>query len=127
MQPVGGSTTETSDGGVRARGGNFGGVAPKGTPNIGVKVTWAAGQDGARPRRSSPVPTKEETRPTNLPVGAERSSILIRGPCAPKSRKSVEVRGSPPKTVLSGWGTNPPKPMPGTDVKGVSRPHRRQM
>ena len=122
MRPVGGSSTEAPDGGVGARGGNSGGVTPEDTASTGVKVASAAGQNGARLRRSSSIPTKEETRATNLPVGAERSSFLIRGPCARESLKSVEVRGSPPKTALSGRGTNPPKPMPGTDVEGVSRP-----
>ena len=62
MQPVGSSAPEASGWGVGARGGNSGGVAPKGTAKIGVKVTSAAGHSGARPRRSSPVPTKVETR-----------------------------------------------------------------
>ena len=123
MRPVGGSATEASDGGVGARGVKSGGVAQKGTAKNGVRVASAAGQNGARTRRSSPAPTKAETPlPTDLPVGAERSSILIRVPCAQKSRKSVELRGSPPKTSLSGGGTSPLKPMPGIDVEGVSRP-----
>ena len=118
MQPVGGSATEPSDGGVGARGGDSGAVARKGTAKTGVKAASAAGQKGARLRRSSPVPTKAETRATNPPVGAERSSILMRGLRGRKSRKSVEVRGSPPETALSGCGTSPPKSTPRTDVEG---------
>ena len=47
MRPVGGSATEAPDGGVGARGGNSGGVAPAGTAKTGVKVASAAGQNGA--------------------------------------------------------------------------------
>ena len=60
MRPVGGSATEASDGGVGAHGGKSGGVAPEGTVKTGVKVASAAGQHGARPRPSSPVPTTRE-------------------------------------------------------------------
>ena len=59
MRPVGGSATEASDGGVGARGGKSGGVAPESTARTGVKVALATGQSGARPRRSSPVPTND--------------------------------------------------------------------
>ena len=122
MRPVGSSATDAPDGGAGARGDKSGEVAPEGTAKTGSKLASAAGQTGVRPRRSSPVPTKAEIRAKNLPVGAERSSILIRGPCARKSRTPVKVRGSPPKTAPSGWGTSPPEPMPGIDVEGVSRP-----
>ena len=62
MQPVGSSAPEASGWGVGARGGNPGGVAPKGTAKIGVKVGSAAGHSGARPRRSPTVRTKVKTR-----------------------------------------------------------------
>ena len=39
--------------------------------------------------------TAVDTRATNLPEGAERPSILIRGPCVRKSRKSE--KGTHPK------------------------------
>ena len=61
MRPVGGSATEAFDGGVGALGGKSGGVAPEGTAKTGVRVASAAGQNGARPRRLLPVPTKAET------------------------------------------------------------------
>ena len=34
----------------------------------------------------------------------------MRGPCVQKLQKSAEVKGSPPKAVLSVRGTSPPKP-----------------
>ena len=52
-------------------------------------------------------------------------------------RKSSDVRGSPPKTGISGEGasppktgifgegTSPPKPTPGTGQEGVVSPHAR--
>ena len=70
IRPVGGSATEASGGGVGARGGKSDGVASKGTAKTGVKVASAASPNAARSWRSSPVPTKAETRATNLPVGA---------------------------------------------------------
>ena len=42
MRPVGGSAAEASDGGVGARGGKSGGVAPDGTAKTGVKAASAA-------------------------------------------------------------------------------------
>ena len=122
LRPERGSATGAPEGGVGARGGISGGVVPKDTATTGVKAASAAGQYGTRPRRSSLVPTIAATRVTNLPVGAGRSSILIRGPCVRKSRISVEVRGSLPETAFSGRGTSPPKPLPGANVEGVSRP-----
>ena len=65
------------------------------------------------PGQRSTVATDAETRATNLPEGAERSSILLRGPCVRKSQKSTEVKGSPPKAVPSARDTSPPKPTPG--------------
>ena len=50
-----------------------------------------------RPEGQSSVVTEAVTRVTNLPEGAERSSIFIRGPCAPKSRTSEERNGAHPK------------------------------
>ena len=47
------------------------------------------------------------------------SSILIRGPCTQKSRKSEEAKGSPPETALSGRGTCASKPTPGVEAKQV--------
>ena len=57
--------------------------------------------------------TEQNTRATNLPKGAERSSILIRGMCAPNSRISKEAKGSPRKTAGSVRRTSPPKPTTG--------------
>ena len=76
MRLVGGSATNASDGGVGVLGGKSGGVAAEGTAKTGVRVASAAGLNGARPRRSSPVPTKAETQAMGLPVRAEMSSIL---------------------------------------------------
>ena len=47
---------------------------------------------------------------------------LHRGTWARKSRTSVEVKTNPPKMAVSGWGTSPPKPVPGTGVKGGCMP-----
>ena len=63
--------------------------------------------------------------PENLPEGAERPSILIRGPCARKSRESEEGKGSPPKTALSVRGTSPLKPAPGVGEERVRSPQAR--
>ena len=63
-----------------------------------------------------------ESRNTDDESPRGSRSILIRGPCVCTPRTSVEVKGSPPKTALSGWGTSPPKPIPGTGVEGVSSP-----
>ena len=71
------------------------------------------------------VATGADTRATNLPKGAVRSSVLIRGPCARKSRKSEEVKGSPPKTTLSVWGTSQLKPTPGVGEVRVRSPQAR--
>ena len=69
-------------------------------------MTSAAGQNGARPRRSSPVPTKAETQATNLLVGAESLSILIRGPCA-KIAKISGSKGEPTQNGAIGLGHQP--------------------
>ena len=63
-----------------------------------------------RPGRRSTVVTAVDTRATNLPEGAEKSSILTRDPCAQKSRKGEEA-----KTAFSGQGTSPPKPTRGSE------------
>ena len=66
-----------------------------------------------------------DTRATNLPKEAERSSILLRGPCARKSRKSEDVKVSPSKTALSVRGTSPLKPTPGVGEERVRSPQAR--
>ena len=78
-----------------------------GTAMTEAKSLSAAGKVRPRPGQRLTVATDAEPRATNLPEGAERSSILLRGPCVRKSQKSVEVKGSPPKTALSVRGTSP--------------------
>ena len=78
-----------------------------------------------RPGRQSSVATAAVTRVTNLPEGAKRLSILIRGPCARKSQRSEEAKGSPPITALSGCGTSPLKPTPGIGEERVRSPQTR--
>ena len=56
-----------------------------GTANTETKALSAAGKVRSRPGQRSTVVTDAETRATNLPEGAERSSILICGPCVRKS------------------------------------------
>ena len=68
------------------------------------------------------VATEADTRATDLPEGAVTSLILIRGPCERKSRKSEEVKGSPPETAFSARGTNPFKPTPGVGEGRVRSP-----
>ena len=69
--------------------------------------------------------TEAETRATNVPEGAERSSILIlvRGPFVRKSQKSTEMKRNPPKAVVSVRGTCPPKPTPGSGEERVRSPY----
>ena len=86
---------------------------PGGTTKTEAKAALAAGDKTLRPGRRSTVATEADTRATNLPEGAEGSSILIRGLCVRKSRKSEGVKGSPPKTALSLRGTSRPRPTPG--------------
>ena len=93
-----------------------------GTAKTEAKALSSAGKTRLRPGQRSMVVTEGETRATKLPDGAERSSILIRGPCVRKSQKSAKVRGSPPKTARSVPGTSPPKPTPGIDEEGVLSP-----
>ena len=93
-----------------------------GTAKTEAKPLSAAGKVRPRPGQRSTVATEEETRATNPPEGAERSSILIRGPCVRKSLKSAE---SPPKTALLVRGTSPPKPTPGIGEEGVFSPQAR--
>ena len=77
-----------------------------------AKAVSAAGNNYPRPGRRSAVVTAADTPATNLPEEAERASVFIRGPCARKSLKSEEVKGSPPQIALSGRGTSPLKPTP---------------
>ena len=51
-----------------------------GTAKTEVKLLSAAGKARPRPGQRSTVVTDAETRATNLPEGAEKSLILIRGP-----------------------------------------------
>ena len=55
-------------------------------PSMGMakteaKTVSAAGEIDPRPAQPSAVAKEAETRATNLPGGAERPSILIRGSC----------------------------------------------
>ena len=83
-----------------------------GSAKTEAKSLSAGGKARPRPGQRPAVATGAETRATNLPEGAERSLILICGPCVRKSQKSVEVKGSPPKTALSVRGTSPPSRLP---------------
>ena len=56
-----------------------------GMTKIEVKTVSAAGEIDPRPVPPAVVATEAETRATNLPGGAERPSILIRGSCVRKS------------------------------------------
>ena len=56
------------------------------TAKIESKSLSAAGKAHPRPGQRSTVATDAETRATNLPEGAERLSILIRGPFVRKSQ-----------------------------------------
>ena len=105
MRPVVGSAAEASGGDVGARGGTSGGVVLGGTAKTGVKVSSAAkwrAAEVAITGTDESMNTDDET-----PGQVQKSSILIGGPCTQKSRNPVEVRGNPPKTELSGWGTSP--------------------
>ena len=98
---------------------------PEGTAKTEAKAVSVAGEKSPRPGRQSPVVMAAVTRAMNLPEGAEKSSILIRGPCVRKSQKSEEVKVNPPKIALSGWGTNPLKPTPGIGEARVRSPQAR--
>ena len=98
---------------------------PEGAAKNEAKAVSAAGKSSPRPGRQSSVVTAAVIRATNLPEGAERSSILIRGPCVQKSRKFEEAKASPPKTALSGWGTSPHKPTPGIGEARMRSPQAR--
>ena len=93
-----------------------------GTAKTEAKAFSVAGKARARPGQQLMVATESETRATKLPEGAEKSSMLIRGPCVRKSHKSAEVKMSPPKTALSVRGTSPPKPTPGIGEDRVLSP-----
>ena len=63
------------------------GSADPAPPSMGMAKTEAktvsvAGEIDSRPVQ--PSATEAETRATNVPRGAERPSILIRGSCVPK-------------------------------------------
>ena len=87
-----------------------------------AKAVSVAGQLSPRPGRLSSVVTAAITGATDLPEGAERLSILIRGPCVRKSRTFEKANGSPPKPALLGWGTNPLKLAPGIGEARVQSP-----
>ena len=91
----------------------------EGTAKTEAKALLAAGKTRPRPGQRSTVVTNAETRATKLPEGAERSPILIRGPCVQKTGKSAKMKGSPPKAALSVRGSSPPKPTPGIGEEGV--------
>ena len=93
-----------------------------GTVKTEAKTLSAAGKIRPQPVQRSTVATEAELRATNPPEGAERSTILIRGPCVRKSQKSVEVKGSPPKIALSVRGTSASKPTPGIGEQGAFSP-----
>ena len=108
MRPVGGSAAEASDGGVGVRGGKSGGVAPESTMKTGVKVAAAASQNGARPRRSSPVPTEAETRATHLsPSGSRKVVNHHTWPVCAKIAKISEGKGEPTQDGAIGLGQQP--------------------
>ena len=92
------------------------------TTKTEAKAVFAAGEKTLKRGRRSTVATEAYIRATNLPGGAERSSILVRGLCVRKSRKSEEAKGSPPKTALSVRGTSPPKPNPGDRGRASTKP-----
>ena len=97
----------------------------EGTAKTEAKAMSAEGKISPRPGRQSSVVTAAVTRATKLPEGTERSSILIRGPCARKPRISEEAKGSPSKTAISGCGTNPLKPTPGIGEARLQSPQAR--
>ena len=67
--------------GAAVAGASAGPVPPsEGTAKTEAKAVLAAGTITSRPGRRSTVVTAADTRATNLPEGAERSSIFIRGP-----------------------------------------------
>ena len=114
-----GDTRRCSGGFCRAR------AAPGGYGKNRSESSVGGRKISPRPGRQSSVVTAAVTRATNLPEGAESSSILTRGPCVRKSRKSEEAKGSPPKTALSGWGTSPLKPTSGIGEARVRSPQAR--
>ena len=62
-------------------------MRPKSAAKTEAKAVSAAGKKSPRPGRQSSVVTAAVTRTTNLPEGAERSSIFIRGPGVRRSGK----------------------------------------
>ena len=75
---------------------------PEGTVKTEAKAVSAAGKLSPRPGRQSSVVTAAVTRATNLPEGAERSSIPIRDPCVRKSRNPMRRKGVHPKQCSRG-------------------------
>ena len=57
-----------------------------GTAKTEAKSLSATGKARPRSGQQSTVATDAETRAKNLPEGAEKSSILMRGPCVRKSQ-----------------------------------------
>ena len=83
------------------------------TAKTEAKSLSAACETHPRPGELSTVAKGAETRATNLLEVVGRSSSLIRAPCAQKSQKSEEVKGSPPRALLPVRGISPLKPTPG--------------
>ena len=81
------------------------------SPYRSQKVVSAAGQNIPWPAQRSLVVTAAVTRSINLLDGVERSSMVIRGPCARKSRNFDEAKEGLPKPAVSGLGTSPIKPV----------------
>ena len=87
---------------------------PEGTVKTEEKAVSAAGKLCSRRGWQSSVVTAAVTRATNLPEGAERSSILICGPCVLKSRKSEDsalgVEYQSTQTNIENWRGTSAKP-----------------
>ena len=123
MRPVGGSATEASDSGVGARGGDSGGVTPEGTARTGVKVASAAGHNGVRSRRSSPVPTKSRNTGDECPGGSRKVVNPHTWPVRAKIAKMSGGKGEPTQRRRYRVGAPAhPSQCPGIDAEGVSRP-----
>ena len=90
-----------------------------------AKSVSAAGKIAPRAGRRSTVVTAEDTKVTYLPEGAERSSIVIRGPHVWKLRKSDQAKQSPSKTAFSGRGTSPTEPTPDAEEERLRSPQAR--
>ena len=93
-----------------------------GTAKTDAKALSAAGKTRPRPGQRSTVATEAETRPTKLPEGAERSSILIRGPCVRKITKIYGGEREPTQDSTCSAGDQPTKPTPGICEERVLSP-----